>query len=394
MSRLVFAGTVVAGLVGASVTARAETQAEIAARYNEEGKALLFENNFSGASAKFAEAVARVPEPKYFINHCTALFQEGEFDRAITACEAAKKNGTPAQVDKSNLLIGKIKEEAKAQGLEVHAGGGGGGPGDTPPIDPNNPNPNPNVGGGDPNNPNPNPGDPNNPNTGNPPPNYQPVVGRPPTVNLFAGTKPDNNYTWTLGIDLYGGGGTIGQEGYYGSATAGIRLKGDYLLNPASRLGAQGYIQVNNWGQGETDMPGAASLSQVDFGAALYKHVCLQGYDRICLTPLLGGHLSMLSPQGEEVINPDGSTTTLFNYASAGVRAEVNLAIAFGQRQEHVLNVALGANAYTGVFSAPAYDMNGQFYGLDKGGAFGYLGVGYTYRFNTPFGTSPFVTLE
>ena len=32
--------------------------------------------------------------------------------------------------------------------------------------------------------------------------------------------------------------------------------------------------------------------------------------------------------------------------------------------------------------------------GLDKGGAVGYLSVGYTYRFNTPLGSSPFVTLE
>ena len=32
--------------------------------------------------------------------------------------------------------------------------------------------------------------------------------------------------------------------------------------------------------------------------------------------------------------------------------------------------------------------------GLDKGGAAGYLSIGYTYRFNTPLGSSPFVTLQ
>jgi hypothetical protein len=32
--------------------------------------------------------------------------------------------------------------------------------------------------------------------------------------------------------------------------------------------------------------------------------------------------------------------------------------------------------------------------GLDKGGVLAYLGLGYTYRFNTPLGSSPFVTLE
>jgi hypothetical protein len=32
--------------------------------------------------------------------------------------------------------------------------------------------------------------------------------------------------------------------------------------------------------------------------------------------------------------------------------------------------------------------------GLDRGGAYGYAGVGYTYRFNTPLGRGPLVTLE
>jgi hypothetical protein len=32
--------------------------------------------------------------------------------------------------------------------------------------------------------------------------------------------------------------------------------------------------------------------------------------------------------------------------------------------------------------------------GLDRGGAYAYLGFGYTYRFDTPLGAAPFVTLE
>ncbi|MCX5741495.1 MAG: hypothetical protein NT062_03235, partial [Proteobacteria bacterium] len=162
----------------------------------------------------------------------------------------------------------------------------------------------------------------------------------------------------------------------------------------AARFGAQGYVQISHWGKGDMDAGAVATLEMVDLGAALYKHICLKGAENICLTPLLGAQISMLSPQGESVVNGDGSSTTLFNYASVGVRGEVNLAVAFGTRQEHVLNVQLGFNAYSAVFSAPADDMNVEFYGLDKGGGFGYLGVGYTYRFNTPFGSSPFVTLE
>jgi hypothetical protein len=32
--------------------------------------------------------------------------------------------------------------------------------------------------------------------------------------------------------------------------------------------------------------------------------------------------------------------------------------------------------------------------GLDVAGATGYLGLGYTYRFNTPLGATPFIILE
>jgi hypothetical protein len=59
----------------------------------------------------------------------------------------------------------------------------------------------------------------------------------------------------------------------------------------------------------------------------------------------------------------------------------------------------VGANAYSAVLSGPAAgDGSGSLTaaeaGLDKGGVIGYFGLGYTYRFNTPLGSSPFVTLE
>ena len=57
MSRLTL-GLAVAGSLFA-VTARAQTQAEIADRENEEGKELMFANKMAEASAKFQSAVAR-----------------------------------------------------------------------------------------------------------------------------------------------------------------------------------------------------------------------------------------------------------------------------------------------------------------------------------------------
>jgi hypothetical protein len=91
----------------------------------------------------------------------------------------------------------------------------------------------------------------------------------------------------------------------------------------------------------------------------------------------------------------DASTgEQVFNYASLGVRAEVGLSYALGSRYEHVLGIVAGLNAYTKVFSEPSDGFSAMDWGLDKGGAAGYFGLGYTYRFNTPFGTAPFVTLE
>ncbi len=399
MSRLTW--VVAAGLLATSGVAFAEGQAELAGKLNDEGKQLMFGNDFAGASAKFRDAVARAPEPKYFFNLCMSLYQEGKFDDAFTACTAVGQNNPSAeQKDKADKLIGRIKEEAKSQGLELHLGGGGGGNTNVPP-DPNNPT---------------NPPDPNHPpETGNPPPNgnppigggpppndpnYHPVVGRPPTAMLL-GSKPDNHYTWSLGGDLYGGGGVMGGTyadtggRIYGSAAVGFRLKGDYMLAPAQRLGAQGYVQYSQFTAGQKDTADAASLAVIDVGVALYKHLCLASAENICLTPLVGVHLASMSPQGDTGIDASsGNMTQVFNYIGVGGRAEVNLAIAFGTRQEHVLNVAVGANVYSKVLAGPADDPNGVAVGLDSGGSFGYLGVGYTYRFNTPFGSSPFVTLE
>ena len=59
-----------------------------------------------------------------------------------------------------------------------------------------------------------------------------------------------------------------------------------------------------------------------------------------------------------------------------------------------MLSLTAGVNLYTRVFSSPADGLTAADWGLDKGGRAGYLGIGYAYRFNTPFGQSPFVTLE
>jgi hypothetical protein len=368
-----FRRTSLALVIALTGTAYAQSQAEIAAKLNEEGKELMYGNKYAEAAKKFQEAVARVPEAKYFINLCLARFQEGKFDEALTACNAVELNNpTETLKAKAEKLIGKIEEAARAQNLELHPGGGGGGdPGIEPPPDPGQ--------GGTPG-----------------PPRHTPAVGRPPSENLAMAVTPDNHYTWTLGFDLFGGGGRVGQPDVYGTATAGFRIKGDYLINPAARFGGQGYIQVNHLDRGSDQMStfGVSSLDILDVGAAAYKHVCLGGTPRLCVTPLAGAHLSLMSPANDS----DGPGTQVSNYAAVGARFEVAAAYAFGYRYEHVLSLMLGANVYSQVLAGPSDDLSSlgtaEQVGLDKGGAVGYLGLGYTYRFNTPLGGSPFVTLE
>jgi hypothetical protein len=369
MSRLTF-GFVLASSLVAGI-AHAESQAEIAARLNEEGKQLLFAEKYAEASAKFQDAHGRVPEPKYFFNHCTSLTAEGKFGEALTACNAADKNADPKLKEKIAKLVEKIHDEAKKQGVALEPVGGGGGPGDTPP-DPNNPNPPP------------------NPNPVQPQPQ---AVGRPVGMALFQSAPPENKYTWSLGIDFYGGSGRMGRSGYFGKSTGGVRLKGDYLFNPPQRIGTQAYFQFTHFGEGQEDMGtfGAMSLDVFDLGIAGYKHLCGK-QARMCLTPLVGLQLALMSPANQM----DTSTgEQVFNYASLGARVELGLSYALGSRYEHVLGIVAGLNAYTKVFSEPSDPLqSAELWGLDKGGAAGYFGLGYTYRFNTPFGTAPFVTLE
>jgi hypothetical protein len=396
-SRLTYGLAVALALAGS--VAQAQSQADIASRENEEGKALMFADppKYAEASAKFQDAVARVPEAKYFFNLCTSRYQEGKYGEALTACNAVSKNTTDDKlIAKAAKLTDRIKEVAKQQGLDLQPAGGGASPGDTPPgPGGETPNPNPAT---NPTNPPPN-GNPPPPNGTGAPAGY--AVGRPPEQGLYQAAPPEHHYTWTLGVDLYGGGGQIGQSGFYGKAAGGIRVKADYLLNPARKLGMQAYLQVTHFGADSMQTAAGSAVDTLevfDLGLAGYKHLCLRGVQRLCLTPLAGLQLALMGPGSQQT----DSTSTATDYAALGLRVQMSADLALGSKYEHVLSAMVGVNAYTGVFAAPSPDScpsvfatcSAAVVGLDKGGAFAYIGVGYTYRFDTPFGQAPFVTLE
>lgn len=351
-------------------------QAELAAKLNDEGKDLMYDGKFAEASAKFRDAVARVPEPKYFFNLCTSLYQEGKFSDAMTACGGVAKNSPSSELDaKAQKMIERIETEAKAQNIPLVAtGGGGGDPNDpnTPPPDPNNLPPGPGPG----------------PNQG---PVYQQAYGRPPAQNLVVGTSSDNKYVWTLGLDLFAGGGTIGAMDLYGNTNQGLRIKGDYLLRPDQRIGAQGYFSYTHFAEGEDQPGGAYNLDIMDLGIAIFKDFCVA--ERLCLRPLAGVSLAFMSPANEMDFD---TGEQLFNYTALGFRLELGAFYAFGTRMEHVLGVSVGGHGYSAVFSESPSDplFTSENVGLDKGGGAGYFAIGYTYRFNTPLGSSPFVTLQ
>jgi hypothetical protein len=361
--------------------AHAETQAEIAAAENEEGKNLMFAGNYKGASDKFRSAADRANEPRYFFNLCTSLYQQGIFGAALTACNAGDNlSPDPKLKEKIQKTQEKIKSDAAAQHIDLAptgTGGGAAGPatgaGGTTTMgqeaQPMPTQPPQNTGGG---------------------PASQPqyAVGRP-TQNLIVAVKPEQSYTWTLGIDLFAGGGRVGQQGAFGEASGGFRLKGDYMVNPAAKFGVQGYFQLTHFGQGNMDplTTTTNTLDVLDIGLAAYKHACAKS---LCLTPLAGLEYALMSPANQN----DGAGSQVFNYAALGARVEVALSYAFGNHLEHVISAELGANFYTAVFSEPQGGTSAAAYGLDAGGGAGYFGLGYTYRFNTPFGAAPFVLLE
>jgi len=96
------------------------TQAAIAWKLNDDGIALMKKNKHGEASSKFREAVARVPEPRYFYNLCVSLFMEGKFSEGLVSCDAVEKNSpTDALRAKAEKMMTRIKWEAKQQKIEL-----------------------------------------------------------------------------------------------------------------------------------------------------------------------------------------------------------------------------------------------------------------------------------
>jgi hypothetical protein len=362
----VLGSLLVAALAPSTALAQTATPAEQASKLAEDGKGLSAEGKHAEASEKFRQAVVLSPDGKFYLYLCISLSKEGKLGEAINACDAVERNGADEKtLTKTRQMTESLRTTMKQQGMDpdkaladgraqsegTEPGGGaspGGGAGSSA--------------------------------TGVTPPVAQPqYVGAPP-VSVYGAKAPPNEYTWSLGGTFYGAGTAIGKEGAYAEAGAGLRLHADYIAVPSLKLGAQAFLGVTSVSGEEM----FNDLTIVDFGLAAFKHICVT---RVCITPLAGLMLSGMQPSYE-----DGSEDSSVNMFSVGARLEGAAALALGSRYEHVISATLGANVYSAAVGD--YEEDPEFFGLDEPSTAVYFGVGYTYRFNTPLGQSPFITFD
>ena len=148
------------------------------------------------------------------------------------------------------------------------------------------------------------------------------------------------------------------------------------MLAPSKKVGAEFYLDLLTIGEADQ----LASLTVFDIGAGLYKHFCKA---RLCLTPMAAAHIVGYNPS-----NADTSTA----YVSLGVRPQISLGYAVGKRYEHLISLNLGVDLDLKPFGS--YTTDPSTYYIDEGGSMVMFSLGYQYRFNTPFGQSPFFSLQ
>jgi hypothetical protein len=345
----------------------------------DEANSLMFSEppRYQEAIDKYHQAIVLSPEGKFYFNLCVAYYSIGEFGLALQSCDAVATAGADAKLQgKTDKFLKQVEDKIRELGKDpedlrrANNGGGDGGGGDGGGGDGGGGDGGGDGGGGG--------GDGGGGGGGGGEPvDTDEFKGAPPP-SLFTAKPPSHDYTWSLGGEFYGLSGKFGASEAYGSGGGGFRLHADYVIVPKSRIGLQGYVGVNTIGSGVlTD-----TLSIVDFGLGVYMHAVCKG--RLCVTPLAGAHIGGMQPE---------STGSEVRFAALGVRLEGAVSYALGTKFEHVINVTPGLSFY--MPSVGDYDgMEPADFGLDKGSSAFYFGVGYTHRFDTPFGQAPFITLE
>jgi hypothetical protein len=340
--------------------AAAQTPAEQADRLNQQGKQLFADKDYEGAYNKFREAATLSPEGRFYFNICYALNFLERYQEAIQACEQVEAAGADKElIEKTQRALSSLREKA-GQRPATQPASHDQGPRPTGPTSPREPV-----------------------RPGRPPP---PARGPDPFVAGRA--SGEGSYKWSIGgtVGLLGNlsvGREVQGQGedreVYGPGGAELRLFANFIVSEAARFGLQGSIGFGALSPGQ-DSDSDENLAIVDIGGAFFFHLPITR--RIVMTPLAGPHLSVQQPQ--ELSQ---------GFITGGVRAEVGFAYVFGRSGEHAFSVTPAVNVY---FPATG-DVEGQDpseYGLDLTHSTFALSAGYTYRFSTPFGSTPLITLE
>jgi hypothetical protein len=348
----------------APAQAAAQSPAAQAERINDDGKKLFAAKNYEAAHAKFREAAALSPEGRFYFNMCYALNFLERYEEAIHACEQVEAAGAdPELTEKTRKALAALREKAASQRVTPAAATG------TDPGEPEQPEGQ----------------DPGQRDPGGPPPPAP--GGADPFIMATAPPPPPGSYKWSIGGSLGGlanlnvgrRGDFEGQE-IYGEGGADLRLFANILLSEAARFGVQGSLSFGAIAPVDRSGLDNNNLVLTDFGGALFFHLPLGS--RLLLTPLAGPLVSVQQP--EQVSQ---------GFIALGARGELGLSLLFGQRLEHAFSITPAINVY---FPASG-DVDGEdpfVYGLDVTHSTFGIAFGYTYRFSTPFGAVPLITLE
>jgi hypothetical protein len=345
---------------------------------NNQGKQFFAEKRYEDAYAKFREAATLSPEARFFFNMCYALNFLERYQDAIQACEQVPAaDGADASLkEKTDRALASLREKLAAQ--QPQGGGTGSDGAGTPPTDGGATGTPVTSGGGA--------------TSGTPPAGSAPPAGGggPDPFVATQSAGPVDSYKWSIGGEL----GVLGNLGaakdefgndLYGPSGFNLRGYVNFIVSESARLGLQAYFDIGALPPSEDNFDDE-SLGLFDLGGAMFIHRPLAGH--LYWTPLVGLSLAVRQPQ--ELSQ---------GFISLGSRAEVGFSYVFGPGGEHAFSVTPGFNIYFPSSGEQETDLGGDprpasYYGFDETRALFALNVGYTYRFSTPFGSTPLITLE
>ncbi len=341
---------------------------------NNQGKQFFAEKRYDEAYGKFREAATLSPEARFFFNMCYALNFLERYQDAIQACEQVPAaDGADASLkEKTDRALASLREKQAAQ---QQAQGGGASEGGGTPVNSGGGTP-VNSGGGA---------------TSGPPPagGAQPASGGGPDPFVSQSAAPVDSYKWSIGGEL----GVLGNLGaakdefgndLYGPSGFNLRGYVNFIVSESARLGLQAYFDIGALPPSDDNFDDE-SLGLFDLGGAIFLHRPLVGH--LYWTPLVGLSLAVRQPQ--ELSQ---------GFISLGSRAEVGFSYVFGSGGEHAFSVTPGFDIYFPSSGEQETDFGdprpASYYGFDETRSLFALNVGYTYRFSTPFGSTPLITLE